>query len=316
LAEDNVNTIIPGYTHLQRAQPVSFAFHLLAYVEMFERDKQKFLNVYKETDVCPLGSGALAGTTLPIDREFTAKELGFARTSSNAMDSVSDRDFVINYLNACTIGMMHISRLCEELILWSSSEWKLVEMDDSVTTGSSLMPQKKNPDAAELARGKFGRILGNQVSVITMMKSLPLSYNRDMQEDKEPVFDSFRTFSDSISLIKTVLSSLVVYKNRFIDELKGDYMLSTDLADWLVSKNIPFRKAHGIVGEIVRYAIENSKKLDELTIDEFLSFDPVFNKSVFECLDIKTSLERKKSFGSPNPQMVNSQILHWKEKLK
>ena len=212
--------------------------------------------------------------------------------------------------------MMHISRLCEELILWSCSEWKLIEMDDSVTTGSSLMPQKKNPDGAELVRGKFGSILGNQISVITMMKSLPLSYNRDMQEDKEPVFNSFRILTDSINIILKIISTLVVNKTKFADILKGDYMLSTDLADWLVSKNVPFRKAHGIVGKIVRYAIENSKKLDELTLEELLEFDPVFNKSVFEYLDIKTALERKKSFGSPNPRMINSQILQWKEKLK
>lgn len=315
LAEDNVETIIPGYTHLQRAQPISFAFHLIAYVEMFERDKERFKNVYNEADICPLGAGALAGTTLPIDREFTAKELGFSKVSANALDSVSDRDFVLDYLNACSIGMMHISRLCEELILWSSSEWALVEMDDSVTTGSSLMPQKKNPDAAELVRGKIGRTIGNQFSLITMMKSLPLSYNRDMQEDKEPVFDSYNTYMSSVKIINSVISSLTVNQARFIDELKGDFMLSTDLADWLVTNNVPFRRAHSIVGQVVKYAIDNSKKLDDLTIDELNKFDEVFNESVFECLDIKTALKRKKSFGSPNPELVESSISEWKTKL-
>ncbi len=315
LADDNVDTIVPGYTHLQRAQPISFAFHLLAYVEMFERDKARFQNVFLEANVCPLGSGALAGTTLPIDRQFTAKELGFARVSANALDSISDRDFVIDYLNACSIGMMHISRLCEELILWSSAEWSLVEMDDSVTTGSSLMPQKKNPDAAELVRGKIGRIVGNQFSVVTMMKSLPLSYNRDMQEDKEPVFDSFKTYSNSLSVIKTAIDSIFINKKRFNKELQGDYMLATDLADWLVSKNVPFRKAHRIVGQVVKYAIDNSKKLHELSMKELLQFDDVFNESVFEYLDIATSLDRKKSFGSPNPRMVRMQLMGWKKKL-
>ncbi len=315
LSEQHVETIIPGYTHLQRAQPVSLAFHLLAYVEMFERDKTRLLNVIRDADVCPLGSGALAGTTLNIDREYTAKELGFSKVSSNALDSISDRDFVIDFLNACSVGMMHLSRLCEELILWSSSEWSFIQMDDSVTTGSSLMPQKKNPDAAELIRGKYGRVQGNYIAVSSMMKSLPLSYNRDMQEDKEPAFDSFTTFHNSLHLTKMMFNNISINVDRFKDELEGDYIFATDLADYLVSKGIPFRKAHQIVGEAVSYAISQNKKLNELSVTEFQQFDQVFDNSVYGCFDVSTSLDRKKSFGSPNPALLRQQIQKLKSKF-
>ncbi|MBU1097935.1 MAG: argininosuccinate lyase [Bacteroidetes bacterium] len=316
LAEDNIETIIPGYTHLQRAQPISLAFHLMAYVEMLERDKKRFQNVYDEADVCPLGSGALAGTTFVTDRSFSAQYLGFTKVSANSLDSVSDRDFVLDYLNACSIGMMHLSRLAEELILWSTVEWDFIQMDDSVTTGSSLMPQKKNPDAAELIRGKFGRVQGNYLSVSSMMKGLPLSYNRDMQEDKEPAFESYKTYSESLKLAALLISSLKINKNRFSAELKGDFMLSTDLADWLVSKNIPFRQAHSIIGKVVAYSIANNKKLNELSIKELKTFSDVFDQSVKDYLDIETALNRKKSFGSPNPLMVSDQIKKWKELLE
>ncbi|MBN1301231.1 MAG: argininosuccinate lyase [Melioribacteraceae bacterium] len=316
LAGQHTRTIIPGYTHLQRAQPVSFAFHLLAYVEMFERDKTRLQNVFSQADVCPLGSGALAGTTLKIDRNMTARELGFSSVSANAMDSISDRDFVIDFLNSCTIGMMHLSRLSEELILWSSSEWNFIKIDDTLTTGSSLMPQKKNPDAAELIRGKFGRIQGSYVAVSSMMKGLPLSYNRDMQEDKEPAFDSFKTYSESLALMKDIFENIIINNERFIFEIEGDYMLATDIADWLVDHNIPFREAHNIVGKISRYAVENNTKLNDLTINELKDFCEVFDDSVLEILDINSSLDRKISFGAPNPRIVNEHIKSLKKSIE
>lgn len=316
LSGQHIETIIPGYTHLQRAQPVSLAFHLLAYVEMFERDKKRFQNVIDEADECPLGSGAIAGTTLPIDREFAAKLLGFSGISRNAMDAVSNRDFAIDFLNACSNGMMHLSRLCEEFILWSSSEWNFVEFGDSVTTGSSLMPQKKNSDFAELIRGKFGRILGNHVSLMTTMKSLPLSYNRDMQEDKEPMFDSFFNYNGSLKIIHTAFSDVKINADRFTEELDGDYSLATDIVDWLVLQNIPFREAHEITGSLIKYAVESKKKLNELTLAEYKNINPVFNEEVLELSQIDTALQRKKSAGSPNPKLVEEQIKQWRQKLQ
>jgi argininosuccinate lyase len=315
-SEDNVETIIPGYTHLQRAQPISFAFHLLAYVEMFEGDKNRLRNILTEIEECPLGSGALAGSTLPLDRNFTAKKLGFERPTSNALNTVSDRDYLIDFLNACSIGMVHLSRLAEEIILWSSSEWKLILLSDRFTTGSSLMPQKKNPDLAELTRGKTGKVFGNQLSLLTTIKGLPLSYNRDLQEDKEPVFDSYKTYITSLKMVAAMIGSTKINKERFIDELTGDFLLATDLADWLVLHSIPFREAHAIVGNLIKYAEEKSIKLDKLTLDEMKKINSVFDETAKECFDIKTSLQRKKTFGSPNPDLVKEQIKIWKAKLK
>jgi argininosuccinate lyase len=312
LAEDHTETIIPGYTHLQRAQPISYAFHLLAYVEMFERDKQRFTPSGVEG---PLGSGALAGSTLPLDREFTSAKLGFANPTRNALDTVSDRDYLLDFLNACSIGMMHLSRLAEELILWSSSEWKLIKLSDKYTTGSSLMPQKKNPDMAELVRGKTGRVFGNQFSLLTTMKGLPLSYNRDLQEDKEQVFDSFFTYADSLSIIKGMMETATVNSSRFSEELKNDFSLATDLADWLVLKGIPFRDAHEIVGTVVKYAEENNKTFGLITLDELKKINSAFDKTALECLNLETALQRKKTFGSPNPTLVKEQIEYWKNHL-
>lgn len=314
-AEENINTIIPGYTHLQRAQPVSFAFHLLAYVEMFERDKQRLGFVYNEADVSPLGCCALAGSTLSLDREFTAEKLGFGEVSSNAMDAVSDRDFVMDYLNCCAIGMMHLSRLAEEIILWASAEWNFVRLSDKYSTGSSLMPQKKNPDIAELIRGKSGRVFGNYISITTVLKGLPLSYNRDLQEDKEPVIDSYKTYFNSIVLAGKMTQSLEFNVDRFKIELKGDFMLATDLAEWAVKKGIPFRDAHHIVGEVVRYCEGEKKKLNELCIDELQKINIVFSKSVEEVFDNKKILERKKTSGSPNPEFVKAEIKKWRVEL-
>jgi len=313
-ASKHTETIIPGYTHLQRAQPISFAFHLLAYVEMMERDKSR-LDFIPGLEKGPLGSGALAGSTLPLDRNFTSEKLGFAAPSGNALDSVSDRDFLLDFLNACAIGMMHLSRLAEEIMLWSSYEWKFVMLSDEFTTGSSLMPQKKNPDMAELSRGKTGRVYGNYISLLTTMKGLPLGYNRDMQEDKEPVFDSFKTYFDSLDIIKSILETMQVNKERFIEELNKDFSLSTDLADWLVLKGIPFREAHKIVGELVKYCEDNDKTFVNLSLKELKTIHPVFNESALECLNLETALSRKITSGSPNPQMAKEQIQLWNKRL-
>ncbi|MDP4174519.1 MAG: argininosuccinate lyase [Bacteroidota bacterium] len=316
LAEDNTTTIIPGYTHLQRAQPISFAFHLLAYVEMLGRDCERVKFTSKMADESPLGSGALAGSTLPLDREFTCKELGFNNPSRNALDAVSDRDFLLEFLNSCAIGMMHLSRFAEEIVLWSTSEWKFIRLADSFTTGSSLMPQKKNSDLAELTRGKTGRTFGNYMALLTTMKGLPLSYNRDMQEDKESVFDSFNTYYSCLKMMKGMMETVNVNKTRYLDELKGDFSLATDLADWLVLKGIPFRQAHHIVGKVVQLAEEKGILFDELTVEDLKAIHPIFDMSAMECFEIKTALERKKTFGSPNPKMVSEQISFWKEKVK
>lgn len=315
LAEKHIETIIPGYTHLQRAQPVSLGFHLLVYVEMLQRSKERFNYVYFETDSCPLGSGALAGSTLPIDREFTAKELGFSSVTQNALDSVSNRDFIVDFLNACAAGMMNLSRLAEELIIWSTSEWNFIKFSDEYSTGSSLMPQKKNPDIAELIRGKAGRAFGNYVALVTTIKGLPLSYNRDLQEDKEPLFDSFDTYSNSLKMMNSIISSIEVNKARFSDELDGDFSLATDLADWLVLRGVPFRKAHEIVGQVVNYSEEQNKKLNQLSVDEIKNINPVFDETVQQILSIKNALNRKKTLGSPNPDLVLKQIKSWKDRL-
>ena len=296
LSKDNIETIIPGYTHLQRAQPVSLAFHFLAYIEMLERDKERIKFIINSISDSPLGSGALAGSTLPLDREFTAKKLGFESPSTNALDSVSNRDFIIDFLNAASIGMMHLSRLCEEIIIWSTSEWNLIKISDDFSTGSSLMPQKKNPDMAELIRGKTGKAFGNYVSLISTMKSLPLSYNRDLQEDKEPLFDSYFIYSDSLEIMSGMIKGVKINKDKFINELDGDFILATDVADWLVLKGIPFRKAHEIVGKLVKNLEDKNSNFKNVNLDLLKEVDPVFDETVMECFDIKTSLERKKTF--------------------
>jgi len=315
LAKDNTETIIPGYTHMQRAQPVSFAFHLLAYMEMFERDKKRFGYVKELLNESPLGSGALAGSTLPLDRNFTSNKLGFAKPTNNSLDSVSDRDYILDFLNACSTGMLHLSRFAEEIVLWSTSEWKFIRLSDEYSTGSSLMPQKKNPDMAELTRGKTGRILGNYISLATTIKGLPLSYNRDLQEDKEPLFDSFNTYSEALKMASGMAATVEINKNRFIDELEGDFSLATDLADWIVLQGIPFRKAHEIVGNVVKYLEERGRNFNNITPDELISINPVFNSSAVDYLKIKTALERKKTFGSPNPLFVSEMITNWEKIL-
>lgn len=302
---DHVDTIMPGYTHLQRAQPVSLGFHLTAYQEMIKRDLKRIDFLLEEVDEMPLGSGALAGSTLPLDRQYCAELLGFNKVSVNAMDAVSDRDFVIDFHNCLTTGMMHLSRLAEELILWSTSEFDFIKIDEAYTTGSSLMPQKKNPDMAELIRGKTGRVLGNYVSVLTMMKGLCLSYNRDMQEDKEAVFDGFNTYFFSIKIMSGMIETMQVNKNRFIDELNESSIFATDLADKLVADGVPFRKAHKLVNELVQKAESKKGKLSDLSEQEIESVVPGFSKKFSETIQIDNCLNNKKTFGSPNPEMIH-----------
>lgn len=311
----HVGTLIPGYTHLQRAQPISLAFHLLAYVEMLERDKSRFEFIKNNLNQSPLGSGALAGSTLPLDRNYSAEKLGFETPTGNALDSVSNRDFILDYLHACSVGMMHLSRFSEEIIIWSSSEWNFIKLSDSFTTGSSLMPQKKNPDMAELIRGKTGRVYGNYIGFASTMKSLPLSYNRDLQEDKEPLFDSSFTYEDSLEIMNGMISTAEFNINRFEEELQGDFSLATDIADWLVLKGMPFRDAHKIVGLVVQKCENDGKKFSSMSLDELKSISQVFDESVMEYLDMNSELKKKKTIGSPNPQLVKERIDFWKKKL-
>ncbi|MDP4115503.1 MAG: argininosuccinate lyase [Bacteroidota bacterium] len=311
LAADTTEVIMPGYTHMQQAQPVSFAFHLLAYVEMLERDYKRFAFVFGESDQSPLGSGALAGSTIPLDRYHTAETLGFASIAKNALDAVSDRDFIIDFVHSCSVGMLHLSRFAEEIIIWSSQEWNFIKLGDAVSTGSSLMPQKKNPDLAELLRGKTARVLGQDMALKTLIKGLPLSYNRDLQEDKEPLFNSAQTYYDSLCVVQLILQNCSLQPDRFSKELEGSFIFSTDLADWLVLQDVPFRKAHHIVGEIVRYCEKNNKKMNQLTLTELHTFDPHFNESVFAIFNLAASLKRKITVGSPNPDLVKKEIAGW-----
>jgi argininosuccinate lyase len=315
LAEQNIKTLMPGYTHLQRAQPISLAFHLLANVEMLERDKKRLQFSFETADECILGSGALAGSTIKLDREMVAKELGFSSVSQNALDSVSNRDFILDFLNACNISMMHLSRFSEELIHWTSYEWNFIKLGDQFTTGSSLMPQKQNPDIPELIRGKTGRVYGNYFALLTILKSLPLSYNRDLQEDKEGMFDSFKTLNDSSILMTGLVDSIEVKEKRFTEEIDGSFMLATDLADYLVTIGISFREAHNILGEIVKFATQENKKLNEINLVEYKKFSEVFEMDVYKYLSAESCLENKKTIGSPNPKMVEKSIKSWKEKL-
>ena len=308
LAKENTETVLPGYTHLQKAQPVLFAHHLLAYYNMFARDRMRFSDCLARTDYMPLGAGALAGTTYDTDRNFVREKLGFASLCTNSMDAVSDRDFAIEFLSCASTAMMHLSRLCEELIIWSSPDFGYIEMDDSYATGSSIMPQKKNPDMAELIRGKTGRVYGDLMSLLTVMKGLPLAYNKDMQEDKEPVFDAYDTLSMSLLMMTGMLSTLKVNKERMAQSAKTGFMNATDAADYLVSKGLAFRDCHEIIGRLVLYCIENGKALEELTLDELKEFSPVFDSDVYAHIDIKTCISAKKSEGSTSFESVKKQI--------
>ncbi|MHB1688204.1 MAG: argininosuccinate lyase [Ignavibacteriaceae bacterium] len=315
ISSANTETLISGYTHLQRAQPVSLAFHLLAYVEMFQRDRNRFEFIKESLAESPLGSGALAGSTLPLDRNFTAQKLGFDSPSGNALDSVSNRDFILDFLNGCAIGMMHLSRLSEEIILWSTAEFNFIKLSDNYSTGSSLMPQKKNPDLAELIRGKTGKIYGNYVAFASTMKGLPLSYNRDLQEDKEPLFNSFFTYMNSLEIMNEMIKTAEFNSAKFTKELEGDFSLATDLADWLVIKGIPFRNAHEIVGNVVKSLEDKNHNFLDADLEFLKSINPIFDETALECLNLSTSLKRKKTYGSPNPEMVKERINFWKKFL-
>ena len=303
MAEANKSAIMPGYTHLQQAQPVLFAHHLLAYFEMFQRDVMRLQDCSKRTDILPLGSGALAGVGYPIDRDFVAKKLGFREVSRNSLDAVSDRDFVIEYEAVAAMAMMHISRLAEELVLWSSAEFGFVELDDAYATSSSIMPQKKNPDVAELARGKTGTVYGNLVGILTMMKGLPLSYNRDMQEDKEGLFDTVDKLITTLVVLTGLVKGLKVNADRMRQPMSGSYLLATDIADYLVGKGLPFREAHRVVGELVQYAVGKNRGFQELSLDEYRKFSPLFSKDVFN-ITIETSVAARNVVGGTAPKQV------------
>jgi len=307
LADDNKSVIIPGYTHLQRAQPVLLAHHLLAYFEMCQRDIERFSQCLNRTDVLPLGSGALSGVSYSIDREFLAKELGFSKLSANSMDAVSDRDFVIEYQSAACIAMMHLSRLAEEIVLWATAEFGFIEIDDAFSTGSSMMPQKKNPDVAELARGKTGRVYGHLVAILTMMKALPLTYNRDLPEDKEGLFDTVDTLISTLNVFAAMVASLRIKSDRTRQAAEENYTLATDIADYLVKKGLPFREAHVIVGKLSRYAIQNRKSLREIELSEFRTFCPDFDNDV-KSITVESSLASRNIPGGTAPEQVEKAL--------
>jgi argininosuccinate lyase len=306
-AELNKDVIIPGYTHLQRAQPVLCAHHMLAYFEMLERDKERFCQCHDRADVLPLGSGALSGVPYKIDREYVAKELGFSRISRNSMDAVSDRDFVLDYISAAATCMVHLSRLAEELVLWSSQEFGLVTLDTKYTTGSSIMPQKRNPDFAELARGKTGRVFGHLVGTLTVLKGLPLTYNRDLQEDKEALFDTVDTLLPTLEVCAGMVSTMQVHKERGREMAAGGYMLATDIADYLVAKGVPFREAHGIVGRLSQYAASQRKEFRQLTLEEYSRFSPLFGQDVFQ-ITVERSVAARDVPGGTSPRQVEKAI--------
>lgn len=314
-AQQNKSTVISGYTHLQQAQPILFAHHLIAYISMLQRDKERFNDLMKRVNLSPLGAAALAGTSLPIDRNIVAKNLGMNGIILNSLDAVAERDVLIEFINDCSIVMMHLSRFSEEMILWSSQEFSFAKIDDSFATGSSLMPQKKNPDIAELIRGKVGRVYGSLIGILTIMKSLPLAYNRDMQEDKVHLLEATTTTKDSLLMATELLNNTKFNKNRFEKELDGNLLLSTDLVDYLVRKQVPFRKAHQMVGEIVALCIQRNIKLNQLPIQEYKQFSVKFEEDVFELLTARKSIENKISQGSTSPQEVEKQILFWKKEL-
>jgi len=315
-AQKNFGIIMPGYTHLQHAQPILFSHHLMAYFYMFERDKARMQDLYKRVDVLPLGSAALAGTSFPIDREYVASQLGFNRISENSLDAVSGRDFILEFLSVAAILMMHLSRLGEELVLWSSKEFAFIELDDSFCTGSSIMPQKKNPDTVELIRGKTGRVYGNLITLFTIMKSLPLAYNKDMQEDKEPLFDTAHTLEKSISLMSKMIDTMQVNKEKMETSLKDDFSTATELADYLVKKGLPFREAHKLVGGMVIYCLENKKNLEDLTLSELKSFHKNFSEKALEILKPQSAIETKDSFGGTSLKRVKGSIQKAKKILK
>lgn len=315
LADEHKETILPGFTHLQKAQPVLLGHQLLAYYNMFTRDRERFADCLKRTDYMPLGSGALAGTTYSTDRFFVQEQLGFENICTNSMDAVSDRDFALEFLSCSSIAMMHLSRLCEELILWCSPDFGFIEMDDSYSTGSSIMPQKKNPDMAELIRGKTGRVYGDLMGLLTVMKGLPLAYNKDMQEDKEPVFDAHDTLVACLEMMIGMLSTLTVNVETMAHSAKSGFMNATDAADYLVSKGLAFRDCHEIIGKLVLHCIQTGQALEDLPLSELKKFSDVFDEDIYENIDIKTCIKAKKSYGSTSYESVKQQLADIKAKM-
>ncbi|KAK3582418.1 hypothetical protein CHS0354_023964 [Potamilus streckersoni] len=315
-AEEHKTTIMPGYTHLQRAQPVLLAHHLLAYINMFNRDIQRFEDAKDRINISPLGSAALAGTPFNLDRHEVAKILDFSGITLNSIDSVSDRDYVIEFISNCSITMMHLSRLAEEFVLWSSHEFSFIEISDEFASGSSIMPQKKNPDMAELVRGKVGRVYGNLINILTIMKALPLSYNRDMQEDKTPLFDSFDTLTACIRISSMMLANCVFNKEKLLEATKRGFCNATEIADYLAEKGIPFRKAHEICGKIVAYCVSKNVTLEELSMEKYQEFSEKFEKNIFSRLNPSSSIQLKKTKGSTSFKEVLNQINYWKRKFR
>ena len=307
-AEQYAATVMPGYTHMQRAQPITFGHHLMAYAEMLLRDLSRLEDALKRMDVMPLGSGALAGTTYPLDRTITAKLLGFSQISQNSLDGVSDRDFCAEIAFDASLVMVHLSRFCEELVLWCSWEFQFIELDDAFSTGSSIMPQKKNPDIAELIRGKSGRVFGDLMALLSMMKGLPLAYNKDMQEDKEGVFDAVDTWKKCLLIFEKMLATATFKEQNMRRAAAGGFTNATDFADYLVTKGVPFRDAHAVVGEAVAYCIMNDKALDDCTMEEFKSFSPLIEEDIYDKISIDTCIHKRQTIGAPGPQQVQAAI--------
>ncbi|SHE95465.1 argininosuccinate lyase [Seinonella peptonophila] len=312
-AREHVDTILSGYTHLQKAQPVRLAHHLIAYVSMFERDIERLIDSYKRVDLCPLGAGAMAGTTFPIDRHDVAEQLGFARLYDNSMDAVSDRDYVVEFLAHSSLIMVHLSRLAEELILWSSDEFRYIELDDAFCTGSSMMPQKKNPDIPELVRGKSGRVIGHLMGILTTIKGLPLTYNKDLQEDKEGLFDTVHTLQGSLQLMAQMIATMTVNKKRMASGAESGFTNATDLADYLVNKGLPFREAHEVVGRLVLHCIQEKKTLNACSLSEFQQFSSLVEEDIFKAISLEQVVEARKSYGGTARVQVEAT---WKRKQK
>ncbi len=316
LMEENLHTYMPGFTHLQKAQPVTLAHHLGAYYEMFRRDRSRLADIRKRMNYCPLGSGALAGTTYPLDRAYTAELLGFDGPTLNSMDSVSDRDYLIELLAALSTIAMHLSRFSEEIIIWNSNEYRFVEMDDSYSTGSSIMPQKKNPDIAELIRGKAGRVYGALVSMLTVMKGIPLAYDKDLQEDKELTFDAIDTVKGCLLLFTGMISTMTFRKDVMEESAKKGFTNATDAADYLVNHGVPFRDAHGIIGQLVLMCIERNISLDELSLEDYRSVCPVFGEDIYDAISMKTCVEKRMTIGAPGAEAMKQVLEIYKKELE
>lgn len=314
--ENNLDTYMPGFTHLQKAQPITLAHHYGAYFEMFKRDRQRLTDIYKRMNYCPLGAGALAGTTYPLDREYTARLLRFEGPTLNSIDSVADRDYLIEFLSALSTIMMHLSRFSEEIIIWNSNEYQFVELDDAYSTGSSIMPQKKNPDIAELVRGKTGRVYGALIALLTTMKGLPLAYNKDMQEDKEMAFDAMDTAADCITLFTGMIQTMKFRKDRMAKSAMNGFTNATDAADYLVGKGVPFRDAHGIIGRLVLYCIEKDTSIDALSLEELHFISDKFDEDIYDAISLKTCVEKRLTIGAPSEKMMKQVIEKNKEYLK